>query len=116
MEQFVNRTREEKNNRLLTLEETASFLDVPVDTIRNWANKGILPALSIGRSFEKRVDNPHGFYDDPLNDRELEHKFETMATKYMDRKQIQQIFDVVWKLEDLKNISDLTSLMVWQDK
>ena len=66
-----------------------------------------------GRSFEKRVDNPHGFYDDPLTDQELEYKFKYMAAKHMNQKQIQRIFDIVWKLEDLKQISDLTSLMVW---
>jgi excisionase family DNA binding protein len=54
MEQFEDKTQDVKNNRLLTLEETAEMLDVPVNTIRRWAYTGTLPALSSGRSFEKR--------------------------------------------------------------
>ena len=69
-----------------------------------------------GRRFEKRVDNPHGFYDDPLTDKELEDKFREMAIKCMDDKQIQSIFDIVWNLENLDDINKLTALMVWKPK
>jgi len=69
-----------------------------------------------GRHFEKRVDNPHGFGDDPLSDAELEDKFREMAIKCMEEKQIQMIFDTVWNLESLDDISKLTALMVWQPR
>ncbi|MDR1204192.1 MAG: MmgE/PrpD family protein, partial [Peptococcaceae bacterium] len=66
-----------------------------------------------GRRFEKRIDIPHGFGDDPLTDAELESKFGKMAAKYMGDAQIHKIFDTVWNLEEVNNVEDLTSLMVF---
>ena len=67
-----------------------------------------------GRRFEKRVDNPHGFYEDPLNDKELEDKFTKMAIKYMNKKEIKKIFDTVWNIEKLDDVNKLMSQMVWK--
>lgn len=69
-----------------------------------------------GRRFQKRVDTPHGFDDDPLTDGELEDKFGQMAIKYMGEQQIQQIFDAVWNVESLGDISKLTALMVFRSR
>ncbi|MFC1921534.1 MmgE/PrpD family protein [Chloroflexota bacterium] len=69
-----------------------------------------------GRHFEKRVDNPHGFYDDPLSDKELEDKFREMAVKCMSEKQIQDIFDTIWNLERLDDIGDLMKMMIWKSQ
>lgn len=66
-----------------------------------------------GRRFQKRVDTPHGMGDDPLTDGELEDKFRQMAVKYMGKQQIQKIFETVWNLESLEDISKLTRLMVF---
>lgn len=65
------------------------------------------------RRYEKRVDIPHGMGEDPLTDGELEDKFMEMAIKYMPEEQIQKIFDTVWHLESLEDISKLTRLMVF---
>ncbi|MFC2066423.1 MmgE/PrpD family protein [Chloroflexota bacterium] len=67
-----------------------------------------------GRKFYKRIDTPHGFDDDPLTDRELEEKFTEMAEEYMTEKHIKQIFDTVWNLEKLNDISKLTKLMIFK--
>ena len=67
-----------------------------------------------GRRFEKRVDNPHGFGDDPLTDGELEVKFSEMALRYMSKRKIQRIFDTVWNLDRIEDIKKLTSLMVFK--
>ena len=69
-----------------------------------------------GRRFEKRVNTPHGFDDDPLSDGELEEKFREMATRYMSEKQIKRIFDTVWNLETIADIRQLTELMVFQPR
>jgi 2-methylcitrate dehydratase len=66
-----------------------------------------------GRWFQKRVDTPHGMGDDPLTDGELEEKFREMAIKYMGKEQIQKIFDTIWNIESLEDISKLTRLMVF---
>lgn len=69
-----------------------------------------------GRKFEKRVDVPHGFGDDPLTDSELEEKLKGMAERYMTDDQIQKIFDIIWNVEKIDNMSALTQLMVFQPR
>ena len=70
-------------------------------------------ATKDGRYFKKRVDNPHGFFHDPLSDDDLEDKFRQMATKYIGEEQIQKIFDTVWNLDRIEDITNLTRLMVF---
>jgi 2-methylcitrate dehydratase len=65
-----------------------------------------------GRKFEKRVDLPHGFANDPLSDRELEDKFWEMAVKHMPEDQIQNLFRMIWNIEKENDLSRLLSLMV----
>ncbi|MFC1952279.1 MmgE/PrpD family protein [Chloroflexota bacterium] len=67
-----------------------------------------------GRKFEKHVMQPHGYGDDPLTDAELEEKFRGMAAKYMDEKQMKQIFDTVWNIEKHDNVNQLMKLMVFK--
>lgn len=69
-----------------------------------------------GRHFEKIVDNPHGLRNDPLSDKELENKFKEMAAKCMSKSHIQKIFNTVWNLEKLNDISRLSAMMVWEPK
>jgi 2-methylcitrate dehydratase len=69
-----------------------------------------------GRRFKKNVKVPHGFGDDPLTDKELEDKFREMAIKYMSEKEIQKIFDTVWNVEKLDDMSKLTRLMIVENK
>ena len=68
-----------------------------------------------GRKFRHHVETPHGFDNDPLSDDEVEAKFREMAEKYMDKEQIQKIFDTVWNVEKLDNMSKLMSLMIFAD-
>jgi len=63
------------------------------------------------RTFKKRQDDVHGFGNDPLTDAELEEKFSSMAMKYMDKEQIQEIFNLVWNLEKLDRVGNLVRLM-----
>jgi 2-methylcitrate dehydratase len=64
-----------------------------------------------GRRFFTRVDVPHGTGDDPLTDRELEEKFGSMASKHMGERQIQNIFELIWGLEDVHEVGKLVDLM-----
>ena len=54
VEQFEDRIHSIEKNILLTLEDVANVLDVPVNAIRDWARIGILPSLPIGPSGELR--------------------------------------------------------------
>jgi 2-methylcitrate dehydratase len=68
-----------------------------------------------GRRFQKHVAVPHGFGDDPLTDEELEEKFREMAIKHLSEGQIKKIFDTVWNVEKLDDMSALTKLTVFSD-
>jgi 2-methylcitrate dehydratase len=65
-----------------------------------------------GRRFEKRVDLPHGFAGDPLTDKELEEKFREMAVRYMPEQKIRRIFDTIWDIENLDNMSEFMKLFI----
>jgi len=54
VEQFEDKTQAARNDILLTPEETAELLDVPVSTVNGLAEKGLLPSLPAGRGLEKR--------------------------------------------------------------
>ncbi|MBI4296826.1 MAG: MmgE/PrpD family protein [Chloroflexi bacterium] len=69
-----------------------------------------------GRRFQKTLEGPHGMGDDPLTDSEVEAKFIEIASKYVPRRQINRIFDTVWNIEKLDNISKLTALMVFPSR
>jgi len=70
-----------------------------------------------GRRFENRVDVPHGFGpDDPLTNEELETKFKEMAIKHISEEQIKKIFDTVWNVEKLDDMSKLVNLMVFPSR
>jgi 2-methylcitrate dehydratase len=66
-----------------------------------------------GRTFQRRIDIPHGLGDDPLSDRELEDKFRAMALKYMKEQQIQKIIETLWNVERLDDIRKLMRLMIF---
>jgi excisionase family DNA binding protein len=48
MGRFEDKIQDIENSILLTLEEAADILDVPVNTIRGWANTGELSSSPIG--------------------------------------------------------------------
>ncbi len=66
-----------------------------------------------GRRLVKRIEVPHGIGDDPVTDGELEEKFRTMAEEYMDTARIDRIIECVWTLEDVADVTELASLMVF---
>jgi 2-methylcitrate dehydratase len=67
-----------------------------------------------GRTYQMRIDIPHGLGNDPLSDRELEDKFRAMALKYMKEQQIQKIFETLWNVERLDDIRKLMRLMIFE--
>jgi 2-methylcitrate dehydratase len=86
-------------------------------SIPEWGKQGISEITTKdGRKFTKRVDNPHGFGNDPLTDQELETKFKAMAIKYMPRTQIKRLFETIWNIEKSDDIRKLTKLMIFPQK
>lgn len=67
-----------------------------------------------GRTFQKRINVPHGAGNDPLSDQELEDKFTEMASKHMRADHVQRLIDACWNVEKIDDISKLAKLMVFQ--
>lgn len=67
------------------------------------------------RHFKKSFSLPHGHFTNPLSDEELEYKFKNAATPYMHSNNIKKLIEVIWNLERLEKICDLTKLLVWND-
>lgn len=67
-----------------------------------------------GRRLEKRIDAPHGNFNDPLTDAEVEGKFRSAARLCMDESRIQSIIDTVWNVDKLETMEALAKLLVWE--
>jgi 2-methylcitrate dehydratase len=64
-----------------------------------------------GRGFEKQLDYPKGDPRNPLTDREIEEKFESLADPVMSKAAQQKLKDAVWNLEKCSSVHDLMKLM-----
>jgi 2-methylcitrate dehydratase len=64
-----------------------------------------------GNTYVQQVDYPLGHPKNPMSDREIENKFRLLATRKLDRKRINKVIDVVWKLDQLKDVSALMPVL-----
>jgi len=64
-----------------------------------------------GRAFEKQLDYPKGDPRNPLNDREIEEKFEALADPVMSKTAQRKLKDAIWNLEKCSSVRELMSLM-----
>jgi 2-methylcitrate dehydratase PrpD len=70
-----------------------------------------------GRKFERWADeNYRGSPHNPLSDDELEGKFKDCAEGLLDGSRVQSVFDMVWKLEAQKDVTDIYDLLDWRSK
>ncbi len=63
--------------------------------------------LSDGKRLTKRVDYPLGHARNPLKDTEVEGKFFALVTPVLGEKRARAIVDLVWKLDQAKNVNGL---------
>jgi 2-methylcitrate dehydratase len=63
--------------------------------------------LSDGQRLTKRVDYPLGHAKNPLKDAEVERKFNALVTPALGERHARAIVDLVWKLDELKNVDEL---------
>src|SRR4030081_1347911 len=68
--------------------------------------------LADGRRLTKRVDYPLGHAKNPLKDSEVEAKFGALVVPALGEKGAQGIADLVWKLDEAKNVDALMQAMV----
>ncbi|MBI5048250.1 MAG: MmgE/PrpD family protein [Deltaproteobacteria bacterium] len=60
-----------------------------------------------GRRFSKEVEYPKGHTKNPMTDSELEEKFMMLAEGFVSAKDVSNMFDMLWGLEDIKYIKRL---------
>jgi len=63
--------------------------------------------LANGKRLSKRVDYPLGHAKNPLKDSEVEGKFRALVEPSLGENRAQEIVDLVWKLDEAKNVDGL---------
>lgn len=64
-----------------------------------------------GHEYVKQVDYPQGHPRHPLSDREIEEKFRNLTEGLFTRARAGNIIDMVWRLDELKDIGALMPLL-----
>ena len=64
-----------------------------------------------GNSYVQQVDHPLGHPKHPMSDHEIEAKFRRLAIGKLGRARISQVTDLVWKLDQLKEVNRLMPLL-----
>src|SRR5947208_11114350 len=67
--------------------------------------------LADGRRLTKRVDYPLGHAKNPLKDLQVEEKFNVLVDPMLGSDRARKIIDIVWKLDEAKNVSELMRAM-----
>jgi 2-methylcitrate dehydratase len=68
--------------------------------------------LSDGQRLTKRVDYPLGHAKNPLKDSEVEGKFNALVVPALGESRAKKIVDLVWKLDEAKNVDELMQAVV----
>src|ERR1700736_4906610 len=68
--------------------------------------------LADGKLCTKRVDYPLGHAKNPLKDSEVEGKFRALVEPAIGEKRTRAIVDLVWKLDEAKNVDELMRAVV----
>jgi 2-methylcitrate dehydratase len=63
--------------------------------------------LADGRRLTKRVDYPMGHAKNPLQDSQVEEKFNVLVEPMLGSNRTRKIIDIVWKLDEAKNVDQL---------
>src|SRR6266850_31130 len=72
--------------------------------------------LADGRRLTKRVDYPLGHAKNPLKDSEVEGKFRALVVPALGESGAQAIVDLVWKLDEAKNVDELMQALQMPEK
>src|SRR5207248_1304086 len=63
--------------------------------------------LADGRRLTRRVDYPMGHAKNPLQDSQVEEKFRALVEPMVGNARARRIVDIVWKLDEAKNVDEL---------
>ena len=91
---FLENVKVERNAELSALYPDAVANIVHVD-------------LADGRRLTRRVDYPMGHAKNPLQDSQVEEKFRALVEPMVGNARARRIVDIVWKLDEAKNVDEL---------
>jgi 2-methylcitrate dehydratase len=66
---------------------------------------------SDGRELTRQVDYPKGDHRNPLSDREIEDKFDSLAEPVLPSEKRERVKEAIWELEKLESITGLMQLL-----
>jgi 2-methylcitrate dehydratase len=66
-----------------------------------------------GQTYTRKVLEPKGHPRNPMSDSEIESKFRSLTDPFLQDGQMESIYQAVWHLEDLSEISELTRHLVF---
>ena len=72
--------------------------------------------LNDGRRLTRRVDYPLGHAKNPLKDSEVEKKFFSLVSPAIGEERVRGIVDLVWKLDEAKNVDGLIKAIDMKQK
>jgi len=96
---FLENVKVERNSELSSMYPGAVTNIVHVDLVD-------------GKRLTKRVDYPLGHAKNPLKDSEVEGKFRALVEPKLGSDRTQKIVDLVWKLDEAKNVDGLMLALV----
>jgi 2-methylcitrate dehydratase len=64
-----------------------------------------------GRSYAEQIDFPLGHPKHPMRDQDVEAKFRSLATGKLERGRMKKIIELIWKLDEVKDIGSLMPLL-----
>ncbi len=67
-----------------------------------------------GNKYESRVDYPKGHPNNPMTDGELEDKFKSMSSRYMNDEQIERLCRTIYNLEALDDVGECMKQLVFE--
>src|SRR5439155_642802 len=67
--------------------------------------------LADGRRLTRRVDYPLGHAKNPLKDLQVEEKFKVLVDPILGSDRARKIIEIVWKLDEAKNVEELIRAM-----
>ena len=64
-----------------------------------------------GKEYSVHKEYAKGHVENPVTDKELEEKFRNISNKVLNDKKAGQVIEMVWKLDELKDINRLIDLV-----
>jgi len=103
--------RKLKNLRIRKIMEKISIKTAPKYAEVKLGSAEVIVCTKKGKKYSCQVDKPKGYPENPLTIKELEEKFTMLAGKTFSEEKIREIIRMVRRLDKLRNIKDLTSLL-----